>query len=155
MTKIEIRESRAADAPGLQQIAAETGLFPPEMLAGMLDPVLAGEAEAIWLTGLIDNQIAGFCYAVPEALTDGTWNMLALAVSPGQQGSGLGAALVRGLEDRLRGASQRVLIVDTSGTEAFARTRRFYAQNLYEEEARIRDYWAAGDDKVIFRKALQ
>ena len=46
------------------------------------------------------------------------------------------------------------MIVDTSGTDDFAMTRKFYSQNGYEEEARIRDFWADGDDKVIFRKAL-
>jgi len=44
--------------------------------------------------------------------------------------------------------------VETSGTADFAATRRFYRQNGYEEEGRIRDFWAAGDDKVIFRKPL-
>ena len=57
-------------------------------------------------------------------------------------------------EQHLRSKGQRNLIVDTSGTDDFALTRRFYAQNGYEEEAPIRDFWAAGDDKVIFRKAL-
>ena len=46
------------------------------------------------------------------------------------------------------------MIVDTSGTEAFAETRAFYRKNGYTEEARIRDYWADGDDKITFRKPL-
>lgn len=48
----------------------------------------------------------------------------------------------------------RILLADTSGTEDFAATRGFYAAKGYTEEARIRDFWAAGDDKVTFRKAL-
>ena len=85
---------------------------------------------------------------------DGTWNMLALAVRPDLQGQRLGAALVRAAEKHLQDKGQRILIVDTSGTDAFALTRNFYVQNGYEEEVRIRDFWADGDDKVIFRKAL-
>ena len=49
---------------------------------------------------------------------------------------------------------KRILTVDTSSNDDFALTRKFYAQNGYEEEARICDFWSAGDDKVIFRKAL-
>ncbi|CAN0589115.1 unnamed protein product [Ectocarpus sp. 12 AP-2014] len=48
----------------------------------------------------------------------------------------------------------RVLLVETSGNAGFARTRAFYAQAGYEEEARIREFYAAGEDKIIFRKAL-
>ncbi|MCV6597485.1 MAG: N-acetyltransferase, partial [Mangrovicoccus sp.] len=87
-------------------------------------------------------------------LAEGTVNMLALAVHPERPGTGMGAALVAAAEAHLGTKDQRILIVETSGTEAFARTRAFYLQNGYEEEARIRDFWAKGDDKVIFRKAL-
>ncbi|WP_425082122.1 GNAT family N-acetyltransferase [Ruegeria arenilitoris] len=80
--------------------------------------------------------------------------MLALAVRPDLQGKRLGAALVKAAEQYLKDKGQRILIVDTSGTDNFALARKFYAQNGYEEEARIRDFWADGDDKIIFRKAL-
>ncbi|WP_424974400.1 GNAT family N-acetyltransferase [Dinoroseobacter sp. S124A] len=76
--------------------------------------------------------------------------MLALAVRPDLQGKRLGAALAHAVEQHLKEKGQRVLIVDTSGTEDFALTRKFYAQNGYEDGARIRDFWAEGDDKVIF-----
>ncbi|GFE52539.1 hypothetical protein So717_42920 [Roseobacter cerasinus] len=49
----------------------------------------------------------------------------------------------------------RLLIVDTSGTEAFDDTRRFYAKNSYATEAKIRGFWADGDDKIIFAKRLR
>ena len=47
-----------------------------------------------------------------------------------------------------------MLLVETSGGDEFERTRRFYRTIGYEEEARIRDYYDAGDDKIVFRKAL-
>ncbi len=80
--------------------------------------------------------------------------MLALAVRPELQGKRLGAALLRAAEQHLKGKGQRILIVDTSGSDDFALTRKFHAKNGYEEEARIRDFWADEDDKVVFRKAL-
>lgn len=48
----------------------------------------------------------------------------------------------------------RFLLVDTSGTAQYDRTRAFYVRCGYRQEARVRDYWTAGDDLVIFRKAL-
>lgn len=154
MTNPIIKATSTDDIAGLQAVLDGTELFPSEMLPGMLAPSLAGETEAFWLTCLSDGEAVGLCYTVPEELADGTWNMLALAVRPDLQGKRLGAALVHAAEQHLKDKGQRILIVDTSGADDFALTRKFYAQNGYEEEARIRDFWADGDDKVIYRKAL-
>ncbi len=154
MTNPVIKATSTDDIAGLQAVLDGTELFPSEMLAEMLAPYLAGETEAFWLTCHSNGVAVGFCYTVPEDLAYGTWNMLALAVRPDLQGKGLGAALVRAAEQHLKDKGQRILIVDTSGTDDFSLTRKFYSQHGYEEEARIRDFWADGDDKVIFRKAL-
>ena len=123
----------------------------PDMIAPFVDNP---RGDARWLTAEKDAVAVGLCYAQAEMMTEGTWNMLAIAVDPAMQGQGAGAALVSGMEDLLRGAAARLLVVDTSGTEDFIRTRAFYASNAYTQEATIRDFWAAGDDKVIFTKAL-
>lgn len=154
MKDIAIKPTTSDEIPPLKTVVNETELFPGDMLPEMLSPFLGGDGEAVWLTAHLDDKAVGLCYAVPEALTNGTWNMLALAVLPAHRGDGVGGALVKSLEDDLRSQGIRVLIADTSGTSAFALTRRFYAKNGYEEEARIRDFWDAGDDKVVFRKAL-
>ena len=152
---IEIRATEPADVQALQTVLDETGLFRSEMLPEILSGFLGdAPAEDVWLTCRLDGQPVGFCYAVPEQLADGTWNMLALAIRPLHQARGLGAALVASLEGVLRDRGQRILIVDTSGTDGFALTRRFYEKNGYNEEARIRDFWAEGDDKVVFWKSL-
>ena len=154
MTKPIIKTTTSSDIADLQTVLDETGLFPSEMLPDMLEPVLAGESPAFWLTCHLNGTAVGFCYTAPEEFTDGTWNMLALAVRPNLQAMRLGTALVEAVEQRLKSKSQRILIVDTSGTDDFTLARKFYARNGYEEEARIRDFWATGDDKVTFRKAL-
>ncbi|MEO1536356.1 MAG: GNAT family N-acetyltransferase [Pseudomonadota bacterium] len=154
MTNQLTRPAVRDDIPALRHVVDATGLFPGEMLPGLMAPFLDDTSDAFWLTCLANDLAVGLCFVEPEDLADGTWNMRALAVHPAQQAQGLGAALVIAAEQRLAAENQRILIVDTSGTEAFARTRAFYLQIGYEEEARIRDFWAEGDDKVIFRKAL-
>ena len=155
MTEIEIKRTTYDDLDGLRKVLVDTALFPDDMLPDLLSRSLSGADRALWLTCHHRGSAAGFSYTVPEDLTDGAWNMRALAVSPALQGSGLGSALVRATEAELRQMGGRLLIVDTSGTDDFAVTRRFYRRNGYAEEARIRDFWAEGADKVTYRKSLR
>ncbi|MFK7791187.1 MAG: N-acetyltransferase family protein [Devosiaceae bacterium] len=152
---MKIRPTKSDDVSALQLVLKGTDLFPPEMLPDMLSGFLSvDDSEDQWLTCEQDRKAIGFCYAVPEQLAEGTWNMLAIAVHPEQQRSGAGKAIVAQLESDLRSQGQRILIADTSGTDGFANTREFYRKSGYTEEARIRDFWAKGDDKVVFWKAL-
>ncbi len=152
---MHVRPTRSGDLPALQLVLDETGVFPSELLPGMIEGFLSSEeSQDLWMTCDLDGAAVGFCYAVPEEFTEGTWNMLAIAVHPERQGAGHGGALVQALEAALRRQGHRVLIVDTSTTDEFSLTREFYRKNGYAEEARIRDFWAPGDDKVVFWKRL-
>ena len=44
--------------------------------------------------------------------------------------------------------------METSGLASFESTRKFYRKCGYEEEARIREFYQAGEDKIVFRKLL-
>jgi ribosomal protein S18 acetylase RimI-like enzyme len=152
---MQARLITADDMAALQEVLDGTELFPSEMLPEMVSSFLArGDSDEIWLTCEVDGRAIGLCYAVPEKFADGAWNMLALAVLPSVQGKGYGRALVAHLETLLGGRNQRILIAETSGVEAFAQTRDFYRKTGYSEEARIRDFWAQGDDKIVFWKSL-
>jgi len=152
---MKIRPTQSEDIRALQVVLEGTGLFPAEMLPEMLSGFLSDDPSLDrWLTCEDNGKAIGFCYAVPKQMAEGTWNMLAIAVLPEKQGTGAGKAIVNSLENSLRRDGHRVLIADTSGTEDFADTRKFYRKCGYAEEARIRDFWAAGDDKVVFWKAL-
>ena len=149
------RPSEARDVAAIGAIADATELFPSEMLPDLIGGFLAeGEAEDRWLTCEGDGDVICFLYAVSEQLAEGTRNMLAIGVTPDRQSEGAGTALTERLEADLRDEGARILLADTSGTDAFERTRAFYAKRGYEREARIRDFWVEGDDKVTFRKAL-
>ena len=121
------------------------------MLAPYFQQVQAG--PQFWLTDDEGGPVAVAYYA-PERMTEGTWNLYLIAVHPQHQGKGRGSALLRQVEAALAERGERVLLVETSGLPEFDRTRAFYRSNGYNEEARIRDFHQAGEDKVIFRKVL-
>lgn len=148
-----IRPVRAADLPALRGVIAATDLFPAEMLEGMLEPHLSGAEEAVWLAHEEGAPNALAC-CVPERLTDGTWNLLLIAVHPDRQSRGIGAALLGAVEAEIAARGARILLVETSGLPEFARTHAFYPRGGFAEEARICDFYRAGDDKIVYRKAL-
>ena len=154
--KTMIRQATADDKDSLLAIAQATGLFAPEELEGfgeMMDDQLSGAEEQCWIAD-DENGIVGAAYYAPEPFAEGVWNLYFIGVHPDEQGKGRGSALIRYVEERLRKQGDRLLLVETSAQESFEATRTFYRKNGYDEEARIRDYYKDGDDKIIFRKAL-
>jgi ribosomal protein S18 acetylase RimI-like enzyme len=153
-----IRLTAPDDVTDLIILVEASGLFEPsqtEELVQMLDQHFNSETENqdLWFTD-DDNGVVGVAYVAPERMTEGTWNLYLIAIHPERQRQGRGVALLRHVEQVLASRDERVLLVETSGLESFEYVRSFYRKSGYGEEARIREFYKAGDDKIIFRKAL-
>ncbi|ELS00855.1 acetyltransferase [Xenococcus sp. PCC 7305] len=153
-----IRLATPEDQKALIAIAEAVGLFsPPELeeLGGMLAEYFDGnpDSDSCWIT-YDDCEPRGVAYYAPEPYAEGAWNLYFIAVHPDYQGKGIGGAMLDYVEKILTERGDRLLLVETSGLPGFERTREFYRKQGYEEEARIREFYKAGDDKIIFRKAL-
>jgi GNAT superfamily N-acetyltransferase len=153
------RPVRPTDTPDLLAMTAATNVFKPmevDTLKEVLDDYYAEAAAAGARCFVLEQhgEVVGFEYHAPEAMTEGTWTLWWIVVKPHTQGRGLGARLLKHAEDDARGHGGRVLFIETSSLPQYEPTRRFYLKYAYEQEARLRDFYAAGDDKIIFRKAL-
>jgi ribosomal protein S18 acetylase RimI-like enzyme len=73
-------------------------------------------------------------------------------VHPDAQRSGAGSALMSEVERHLNKRQARLVIIETSSREDYSPTRRFYHKHGYAEAARLRDFFAPGDDRVVFGK---
>ena len=154
MKNQHIRPLVRSDLERVAYLVDENEMFPSDMLKDMTDGYWGGDDRQRWLV-FDDGEVDAVCYYTPEGLADGVWNLLMIAVDPNRHGNGLGSQLMRFVERQLAREGNRMLIVDTSGKDEFRRTRAFYDMLDYEREARIRDYWSNGDDKVTFRKVLR
>ena len=153
-----IRMTMPDETEALLAVACASDLFEPHQvdeLAGMLNQYFATESTGheLWLTE-DDGGPFGVAYAAPERMTDGTWNLYMIAIHPDRQRQGRGRAMLEYVEYVLTERGQRMLLVETSGTEDFDYVRAFYRNSGYTEEARIRDFYAHGIDKVVFRKVI-
>ncbi len=155
-----IRSVTQRDAAAVVALAVASELFPPEesgVVEAMLEEYFAGrEAEGhTCVVDEVDGDLLAVAYYEPVTATDRTWELLMIGVRQDLHRRGRGAALLRHVEEDLRSRDQRLLVVETSALPAFDRARAFYLARGYDEEARVRDYFEAGDDMVMFRKALQ
>ncbi|MEM9927546.1 MAG: GNAT family N-acetyltransferase [Cyanobacteria bacterium P01_D01_bin.50] len=164
---LTIRLAKADDTEAIMNLADVIGLFEGEelevlgdMLGGYFEGSL-GEGHS-WVV-CEDAGVVGVAYFAPEQYAYGVYNLYFIAVHPKHQGKGYGTAVLQYVEKTLRekgdkplthALRDRLLLVETSGLPNFELTRKFYRKQGYEEEARIRDYYKPGDDKIIFRKAL-
>jgi GNAT superfamily N-acetyltransferase len=135
------------------------GLFGPDDLAevgGLLEAFVDGRGPAhdVWLIDDEDDGTAAIAYVAPERMTAGTWNLYLLGVHPARQRGGRGAAMVRHVETVVRGRGARLLLVETLGLPEFEPQRAFYRRCGFDEEARIRDFYDHGADKVVFRRLV-
>ncbi len=157
----KLRTAAPVDTPALVALAVATELFAPDEvgpLREMLDDLHAGRSGAdhrveVWADDPTGPPV-GVVYFGPNDMTDRTWDLLWIAVSPDRQGRGIGGELVRFTEAHIRAAGGRMLVIDTSSLPRFEATHAFYGKHGYAEVARIPDYYADGDSKVIFAKRI-
>lgn len=93
------------------------------------------------------------CYGQTPC-TEGTFDLYWIAVHDDFRACGLGRFLQRETEARVRALGGRRLFAETSGRDQYAPTRRFYISVGYAEEARLSDFYAPGDDKVVYGMRL-
>ena len=157
---LKIRPMSKRDKSALMEILKDTPEFKPsevvvaeEVIDSYLhDPVGSGYNT---LVAVDDSAITGYiCYG-PTPLTDGTWDLYWEAVSRERRGQGIGSALMKAAEEKIRKAEGRLTLIETSSTPAYEKTRHFHLRLGYNTIARIPDFYSPGDDKLILQKRLK
>lgn len=148
------------DKPALITLLRATPEFKPaEVVVAeeVIDSYLADPAGSGYNTLVAKDgpAISGYiCYG-PTPLTEGTWDVYWIAVAAGEQGKGVGSALLTYAEDKIKEAGGRLIVIETSSQPSYGKSRRFYSNHGYEAIARLPDFYAPGDDKIILQKRLK
>lgn len=154
---VDVRPATLSDRPELGELLARIENFTPEEVTcacELIDAGIAGSPDYVVQVASSDGRVVGYiCYG-PTPMTEGTYDLYWIASDPQARGKGVGAALVRAMEDDLRTRGGRVIRVETSATEAYGSTRGFYAALKYEEECRFREFYRPGEDLVILAKRV-
>jgi ribosomal protein S18 acetylase RimI-like enzyme len=154
-----IRPTTPEDTEALVAIADSTGVFKPIELVALrevlADYFATNRADGhVAVTLELHGKPAGFSYYAPADMTDRTWSLWWIAVDKNVHAKGLGTRLLHHAEADVKAAGGRVLFIETSALPHYDLTRKFYLKHGYDQEATLRDYYAEGDDMVVFRKKL-
>lgn len=99
-----------------------------------------------------EGRLAGYACYGPTPCTDRTFDLYWIATDSAHQGMGVGTALMKEVEAQLSQQRARLLVVETSARSDYAPTREFYGRLGYSEAGRVREFYAPGDDRVIYTK---
>jgi GNAT superfamily N-acetyltransferase len=154
----------------VRNIVSSTGFFHDfevdvavELVQERLQRGLASEYYFVFADDDAGRTIGYACFG-PIACTVGSFDLYWIAVHNSQRGRGLGLELMKRAEHAMRSPSPgpvgkllspgRRVYVETSSKPKYEPTRAFYRRCGYVEEARFKDFYADGDDKVVCVKSL-
>ncbi len=156
LTTPVLRTLNAADRGRIEEITRAAGLFREDEIPVALevfDGAAAGSPDYIALGAEHDGRLAGWICWGPTPCTLGTYDLYWMAVDPAQQRTGIGTVLLHAMERRLAGVA-RLIMVETAGRPDYRATRAFYQARGYSVAATIADFYAPGDDQVVYVKSL-
>jgi ribosomal protein S18 acetylase RimI-like enzyme len=156
LTAPALRPLTAADRRRIEDITRAVRVFRDDEIPVALevfDAATAGSPDYAALGAVLEGQLVGWICWGPTPCTLGTYDLYWMAVDPRTQSAGVGTALVREMEGRLAG-SARLIVVETAGRPDYRPTRAFYEARGYRRAAVIPDFYAPGDDQVVYLKTL-
>lgn len=153
---------RKNDLVAVPALLRETGFFSQEeqqVARELVQEALARGSASGYQFVFIDTPgepetLAAYACFGHIPMTLASHDLYWIAVAPAQQGKGLGCKVLREVERRVRIAEAKRVYADTSGRAQYAPTRAFYEHMGYQVAARLEDFFAPGDDKIIYAKTL-
>lgn len=155
-----VRALRRDDRPCIERLLHDTQIFTAAEIACALELVdvylnHAGQRDYLIFcaTDERDEALGFVCYG-PTPLTDAVWDLYWLAVAPAWQQRGIGKMLLQFVEAQVGDPARagRRLIIETSSLPRYAQARNFYERQGFVELARIEDFYAVGDARIIYGK---
>lgn len=156
-----ISTAKPVDGDGILRITATAGVFSKEevdCVAELWDEYLRNGSEKTGYFFIVmkeEGNVLGYACYGPRALTDSTYDLYWIAADRNVKRRGVGRALMEQSEKDMVALGGRLLVVETSGKAEYAPTRAFYEGIGYNKEAVIADFYANGDDLVVYTKKLR
>lgn len=159
MTRIGIHVLLPGDLGQIEQILVDRGNFVAVEVEVALE--VCGEAAAhpfqeyYGYCAKEGDRVAGFIVFGLIPMTDRCWDLYWIAVAPDFARAGVGQMLAEDMERIITELKGRQVHIDTSSLPTYLPACRFYEKMGFSLEARLKDFYRAGDDKLIYVKELR
>jgi len=148
-----------SDPQAVEKLIKNTGFFNQEEIkissSLVIERIQQGEESGYFFTFLdIDNTLTGYtCYG-PIPGTESSFDLYWIGVDKTLQKEGLGTILLEETEKEVIKMKGSHIYIETSSTELYFPTRKFYEKCGYFKECEISDYYKTNDNLVIYSKNL-
>jgi GNAT superfamily N-acetyltransferase len=115
----------------------------------------SGEASGYFFVfaELDGTTVAYSCYG-SVAMSKTCFDLYWIATHNDYRGKGIGRKLLDETCLQAVKSGCKILIAETSGLEHYAPTRAFYVSNGFVLEAKLKDFYTEGDDKLFYTKRI-
>lgn len=101
-----------------------------------------------------DGKVLGYINFGPTPCTQASWDIYWMAVEKQFHNHGLGSILLKMAENKIAESGGEHIWIETSSRDDYSPTRKFYAKMEYEPISELPNFYAKGDNKVIYVKHL-
>jgi ribosomal protein S18 acetylase RimI-like enzyme len=154
-----VSEITSGDRSALAGLLSRIEQFKPDEVDVALELIDATLADPVGsgyecLVAREDGHVVGYICVGPTPMTVATWDLYWIAVDPDSQGRGIGSRLYAAFVQRMQERAGRQVRIETSSKEIYAATGGFYEKLGFSVDGRLRDFYAPGDDLLIFYRKL-
>jgi GNAT superfamily N-acetyltransferase len=148
-----------SDVARVKEIIESTGFFYDHETEVAIELVVErlefGEAsEYFFVFAEVDGVTAAYTCFGPITMSSTSFDLYWIVTHNDFRGKGIGKKI---LDETCRIAADmgcKIIIAETSGREHYKPTRAFYDNTGFEAEARLKDFYDMGDDKVFYTKRI-
>jgi len=160
MNHLELRSDiRPDDLENVRRLTVSTGVFSSvevQVAVELVEERLkrGPASDYYFVFAELDGRTVGYtCYG-PIPLTTGSFDLYWIVVDKAMHGRKIGRLLLERTEELIRQAGGRQVYIETSNRPQYAPTRGFYLRCGYRQAALLENFYAAGDDKMIYAREL-
>jgi ribosomal protein S18 acetylase RimI-like enzyme len=156
---VTVRPARAGDRAALEGAVRSDGTFRDDEIAvaiELIDKGVAGDPD--YLLRVVENDddgaVLGYVCFGRTPMTAATWDLYWVVVDAAARGRGLARTLVGAMEDEIRAGGGGHVRVETSVGDGYGAARALYEKLGYPLAATFSDFYAAGDDLLVYYKRV-
>ncbi len=143
----------------IREIVVSTGFFyehEVEIAVELVEEWLnVGESSGYYfIFAEVDGFTAAYSCFGPIAMSKTSFDLYWIVTHNDFRGKGIGKKLLEETCNHAGKMGCKIIIAETSGLNHYSPTRAFYESNNFLLEARLKDFYAIGDDKLFYTKRI-